>query len=76
MDIVSAEGHCTFGNFTTEVLGGNEFRYPLDSHQTLVQIPFGFAWMVSTFYHFGGWGGISDFRYTCKNIFEPRDIIF
>ncbi|XP_055880316.1 protein jagged-1-like [Biomphalaria glabrata] len=45
MDRVTTDGYCTFGNYTTEVLGGNEFRYPLDSPKTLIQLPFNFSWL-------------------------------
>uniref|UniRef100_A0A2C9JWI6 Notch ligand N-terminal domain-containing protein n=1 Tax=Biomphalaria glabrata TaxID=6526 RepID=A0A2C9JWI6_BIOGL len=48
MDRVTTDGYCTFGNYTTEVLGGNEFRYPLDSPKTLIQLPFNFSWLVSS----------------------------
>ncbi|CAG5122472.1 unnamed protein product, partial [Candidula unifasciata] len=45
MDRVTMDGYCTFGNYTTDVLGENEFKYPLNSPDTLIQLPFDFAWL-------------------------------
>ncbi|KAH9500946.1 Protein jagged-2 [Bulinus truncatus] len=52
MDRVTTDGYCTFGNYTTDILGGNEFRYPLDSSKTLIQLPFDFAWLSDPSMHF------------------------
>lgn len=42
---VTVTGHCTFGNRTTRVLGGNSFRQVADN-TAAAKLPFKFSWTV------------------------------
>ncbi|XP_069118593.1 protein jagged-1b-like isoform X2 [Argopecten irradians] len=44
---VTIDGHCTFGNVTSQVFGGNTFTYPMDSSRTRLKLPFEFSWTRS-----------------------------
>jgi len=44
---VQMTGSCTFGNHTTDVLGGNSFRFEEnDDKKATIQLPFQFSWTV------------------------------
>lgn len=44
---VTVSGQCTFGNRTTQVLGGNSFKYISDISSSSMKLPFQFSWTVS-----------------------------
>lgn len=43
---------CTYGNSTTNILGNDTFQIPLNGSEGLIQLPFDYAWPVSTFFFF------------------------
>ena len=45
--LVTYGGHCTFGNASTHVLGGNSFMYSTNSSLATIKLPFQFSWTVS-----------------------------
>lgn len=44
--LVTYRGDCTFGNWTTRVLGGNSFQNNTSNTVTTVKLPFQFLWPV------------------------------